>query len=478
MNQPVPQTVAMLLADARRKEEKRAAKRVANRKSACTSRARKKALVEEMTKTNARLKRQAMILSLLPDLVIAMSPEGNITFCSGQVERCLQYKTDELLGAKLMDLLVPASRTELKNIIDKLLMGSEGEKPSSGDESRADRGTKRLRPNNDQDQQASTDTNTNNSNGSGDQRSGDTAAAIVSEQSFPLSVVQVESNQAAPGRMASASQAAASAAAAKASDSANSSDNSTNNGSKNGTKGTVSSLTGTNTSNLSRSPTGSSLGEDADAKVAAKSAKRPAAGSGDDSSSSLSSDAKNMRKANDNLDRNVRWHNQRIMNDDKCVKLQNGPKDDVTGASVTANNATARLSSLQHLPEETTGEPKTKAKKRALYEHGDQSSSDDSLLAGVEDAKKKEEKANASDDSGYRESNDSREAEETSSSSSATSESNGKITLVLLNSYASDKLKQCISRTHPFSSGRSTQRQTGSYLSTLPNPRRYDNCLV
>jgi hypothetical protein len=56
MKQPVPQTVALLLADARRKTEKKEAKRVANRKSACTSRARKKALVQEMSETNARLK--------------------------------------------------------------------------------------------------------------------------------------------------------------------------------------------------------------------------------------------------------------------------------------------------------------------------------------------------------------------------------------------------------------------------------------
>jgi len=85
-NQTIPQAVALLLADARRKEEKRTAKRVANRKSACTSRARKKALVEEMTKVNAILKRQAMILALLPDLVIAIQADGEITFCSEQVE--------------------------------------------------------------------------------------------------------------------------------------------------------------------------------------------------------------------------------------------------------------------------------------------------------------------------------------------------------------------------------------------------------
>jgi len=107
-----------------------------------------------------------------------------------------------------------------------------------------------------------------------------------------------------------------------------------------------------------------------------------------------------------------------MLEDTKSGTSNNGPKDDVTGASVTANNATARLSSLKHVPDT----PKQKKDKRARYDASvDHSSSDDSLLAGVEEKKKGE---NASDDSGYRESNDSRE--ETSSSGSDTSNSNGK----------------------------------------------------
>jgi hypothetical protein len=138
-----------------------------------------------------------------------------------------------------------------------------------------------------------------------------------------------------------------------------------------------------------------------------------------DDSSSLSSEAKNLR-ANDNLDRNVRWHNQRMLEGSKNSLDDYGPKDDVTGASVTANNASARLSSLKHVPD--TSQRNKKDDKASRYEStGDQSSSDDSLLAGVEEKKKGE---NASDDSGYRESNDSRE--ETSSSGSDTSQSNGK----------------------------------------------------
>lgn len=139
---------------------------------------------------------------------------------------------------------------------------------------------------------------------------------------------------------------------------------------------------------------------------------------GGDDDSSLSSDTKNLR-ANNNLDRNVRWHNQRMLEENKKSEVDNGPKDDVTGASVTANNATARLSSLEHCPKAPRN--KELEEPTAAYESPGDQSSDDSLLAGVEEKKKGED---ASDDSGYRESNDSRE--ESSSSWSDTSRSNGK----------------------------------------------------
>jgi hypothetical protein len=403
LNQSVPQSVAVLLADSQRKQKKRTAKRAANRKSASTSRARKKALVEEMTKANARLRRQAMILALLPDLVIAISTDGEITFCSAQVERGLQHPVDELIGAKLHDLLVPASRGALTGLIDELVKSEKKEAPTHP----ARRGTKRRLSDERNAGDAAAIKNAEeirSGNGSGrvSARSRNTsAAAIVSELSFPLSVVEVESQQSAklpPG-------------IAETNDN---SDNSTSNNS--GGKQQLSPMT-----NISQSPTAPSSGEDSGARGgsrgpalarrAAENGKRLS--SSDDCSSS--SEAKNMRTANENLDRNVRWHMQRMMDDN-----MNGPKDDVTGASVTANNATARLSSLQHVPEIT----QKKEDKLSQYERtGDQSLSDDSLLAGVEE-KKKGENPNASDDSGYRESNDSRE--ETSSSGSDTSNSNGK----------------------------------------------------
>jgi PAS domain-containing protein len=384
MNQPVPQSVALLLADARRKQDKRMTKRLANRKSACTSRARKKTLVDEMTKTNARLRRQAMILALLPDLVIAINLEGDITFCSAQVERVLRHNTDDLIGAKLHQLLVPASRGALDSLIKELVKADKKESQATP------RGSKRRRA----DQQNSSDTmsasKTTEDNGNGGSsrsgvRSGGnaSAAAVVSVQSFPLSV-QVRVNKLNENNV--------------------NSDGSTSNGG--GKQPAVSS----NSTALSRSPTASSSGEDEGARAerAAKSKRL----SSSDESSSLSSEVKNMRNANQNLDRNVRWHNQKMMK-------MHGAKDDVTGASVTANTATARLSSLQHVPAVIN---KRKEDSASRYENtGDQSSSDDSLLAGVEEKKKGE---HASDDSGYRESNDSRE--ETSSSGSDTFNSKGK----------------------------------------------------
>ena len=112
-----------------------------------------------------------------------------------------------------------------------------------------------------------------------------------------------------------------------------------------------------------------------------------------------------------------------MLEGNKKNEADNGPKDDVTGASVTANNASARLSSLEHCPDAPRAK---KQEEPPPYDStGDQSSSDDSLLAGVEEKKKS---VDASDDSGYRESNDSRE--ESSSSWSDTSRSNGKLVIV------------------------------------------------
>jgi len=392
MNQQVPHSVSILRSEAERKIKKKNDKRVANRKSASNSRARKKALVEEMTKTNARLKKQAMILALLPDLVITTTTEGEITFCSAQADRILQYQPDDLLGKKLYDLLVPSSRNALKSLIKELVHPGKAKMARASIVAEAHRGIKLTTTNqrNPSDANKNTEENINgNSNASArdSSRSGgnstdDTsgAVAIVSEQSFPLSVVEVESKQ-QPQQLNQG-------AGAESSDNL---DSSTSNGGSSEDDG------GAATSDTKKK----------------ESNKAPAR---NDDYSPLSSETKNLR-ANYNLDRNVRWHNQRMLEGNNKSEADNGPKDDVTGASVTANNASARLSSLEHCPNAfRTNENEVPVPYEST---GDQSSLDDSLLAGVEEKKKNED---ASDDSGYRESNDSRE--ESSSCWSDTSQSN------------------------------------------------------
>lgn len=421
MKQPVPQSVALLLADARRREEKKTAKRVANRKSACTSRARKKALVEEMTRTNARLRRQALILSLLPDLVIVISQEGEITFCSAQVERVLKHKIDDLIGSDIRDVLIPESRTALGKLVAELTNIHEKPGACNGDENRNQSGGRgdrneegpgsRRRENKPGDEENGDVSGA--SSGSGGLSSG--AAAVVSDQSsFPLSVVKVDSKQEPPS---------------------DENDNSDASGGG-GKEPVISSLSNSTarspSASLANSGSGSEDGvrapgtrkEDGDSSKkdrtlgSASKSQRP---SSSDDSSSGSTETKNIRKANENLERNVRWHNKKMQSMSKSAKAKPGHKDDVLGDSVTPNNALARLSSLQHYPDTTTH-----TKKRKQFDSiGDRSSSEDSLLAGIEEKKKNSStnNENASDDSGYRESNDSRE--ETSSCASESSNSNG-----------------------------------------------------
>jgi adenylosuccinate lyase len=68
-NQPVPASIAVLLATARRENDRHEAKKMANRKSASCSRARKKSKDNAMAQENVKLKRESDILSHLPDPV-------------------------------------------------------------------------------------------------------------------------------------------------------------------------------------------------------------------------------------------------------------------------------------------------------------------------------------------------------------------------------------------------------------------------
>merc|ERR1740117_1185680 len=295
-----------------------------------------------MTKANARLRRQAVILSLLPDLVIAIKDDGTITFCSTQVERVLHHKVSHMIGANIEDILTPTSRTALSALVKKLVTAEkvilEESNNKEGDES-----------------------------GRSSAFGNTLSAAIVSEQSdqFPPAVVKVKTLNLAEG----------------GNDAANSS-----------VTGATLCLSAMQSS-LSNSDNVSS------GSVSNNSGKQKNSGNSDGDSSS-SSEPKNLTKANDALSRNVRFHNEqlKIKENKKFAHT-----DDYTGDSVTANNADARLSSLMKASEigkEVVGEEKNALMSNIEnLEDTSSSSSCNSLLAGVEDRQKKRKRVdNASDD--------------------------------------------------------------------------------
>lgn len=120
-NLPIPNAVIIVLQDMKQKEEKKHAKRIANRKSANSSRARKKELIDALTAAHAKLRRQALILSYLPDPIVVIDTGGKIKFCSTQMERVTKYKVDELLGSSIEEIIVPDSRDAIRQLIKDLV---------------------------------------------------------------------------------------------------------------------------------------------------------------------------------------------------------------------------------------------------------------------------------------------------------------------------------------------------------------------
>lgn len=256
------------------------------------------------------------------------------------------------------DLLTPASRRSLNELVGELV---EAERAAAGNVPAAAAAPPLG-------QQAPNESFSGSSNG----------AAVVSDQSYPpLSVVKVESQQSLTEEKLTEE---------------NSELSTTNNELKRSPSATASASNGS----LAQQSANSSVGN---SKTERKEKQQSS-----DGSLSSSSDNKNLLKANENLDRNVRWHNE----NNKASKAESCHKDDVTGEAVTANNAGARLSSLQHRPE-------TMRKNLENLEANSNSDSSDSLLEGVDEKKKaakdKPSNGSTSDDSGYRESR-----EDTSSS--------------------------------------------------------------
>lgn len=89
--QPPPLHVQQLMDQQIQEELRKNAKRAANRRSASTCRARKKVLVETMAEANERMRKRSRVLSLLPDMILAMRRDGVITYASENCRQFLMY---------------------------------------------------------------------------------------------------------------------------------------------------------------------------------------------------------------------------------------------------------------------------------------------------------------------------------------------------------------------------------------------------
>lgn len=458
--QSVPQSVALLLADTRRKEEKRHAKRLANRKSACTSRARKKALIEEMTKENAKLRRQALILSYLPDPVVVISAEGVITFCSMQAERVLKHDVSGLIGANIEDIIVPSSREAIRRLIRDLVIAEQRALSSSVDESGEGNDHRHHRGEGDPNAAGESESNNSDRENNSAGRGAHQVSEHSSEQSFPpLLEVKVKAGPTTSTEVAAGEDV---------------SDSSGDPPSKNGQVKTSDATTPTEMSSLTHKnssfgPDSNDSNEDAQRSpippVAAKKTSKTSGSTSVQKKPSTESDesTSSENKAGANLTKNVEMCK---LNQDKigAEEVRFSHKDDVMGESVTANNADAKLSSLMHHPrqkldvetemgsggvdssadgvkfemppEQNLAVSSIRHKKRMAPGHlknnlaNDKSqpeeqsaSSAESSLSKPVDKKQLQRSGHSSEDSGYRQSPeaDSNEYHEDSSSSSAAS---------------------------------------------------------
>lgn len=118
-----------ILADARRMEERKAAKRIANRKAASNSRARKRMQMEQLMENNASLQRYADILHALPDWILLITMDGLISFSSIHPLQQVVCPTNggdtPTSTTNLYDILLPSSHKTLKRLIRNLLAGED-----------------------------------------------------------------------------------------------------------------------------------------------------------------------------------------------------------------------------------------------------------------------------------------------------------------------------------------------------------------
>lgn len=125
-----------ILEEQRRQDEKRRVKRAANRKSASTSRARKKAFVDDMTAKNERMKQHALILSMLPDLVLAVCRSGEMTYVSPACQWLLQHSPEEITGANVFEMVTHDCHALLRKMISDNLSRPVHSQTAAAEDSR------------------------------------------------------------------------------------------------------------------------------------------------------------------------------------------------------------------------------------------------------------------------------------------------------------------------------------------------------
>jgi hypothetical protein len=96
-------------------DEKKLAKRAANRISAHLSRKRKKMYIDDVTSENADLRRKVQILQSIPDLIVVFNSSGCISFVSQSVPDFLDMADQELEGTIFWDYLTADSVNLIKS---------------------------------------------------------------------------------------------------------------------------------------------------------------------------------------------------------------------------------------------------------------------------------------------------------------------------------------------------------------------------
>lgn len=331
-----------------------------------------------MTKVNARLRRQALILSYLPDPVIAIRADGVITFCSMQVERVLRHDVSDLVGANIEDILVPNSRESMRRLISDLVLAEQRASMSKDDDlMEINRENRSCEQEHDMKDVINLPHEVSEGGGSSDMRS-----------QPPLLEVKVKADSTEVGVGEDVSD--------------SSGDD------KNKKSAETSSLTQKMDS-----------GEDKTMKVA-NAEEKPTTSATEESDESSST----ANKANASLLKNVEMSK---LNNEGCDGQginRFSHKDDVMGASVTANNADAKLSSLIHHVAAASAGDKLSSSTNTKHQHPEEEDQEQMTSSADSSSRHKTKKrsGNSSDDSGYRRSpEESNEYLEDSLSSSAAS---------------------------------------------------------